>query len=45
MNAVVVDTNVLVIANGEADHASLDCIEHCQNRLEIILSRPEKVCY
>ncbi|MYF56609.1 hypothetical protein F4225_12895 [Candidatus Poribacteria bacterium] len=43
MNAVIVDTNVLVIANGEADHASLDCIEHCQNRLETILSRPEKV--
>ncbi|RKU18713.1 hypothetical protein C6501_02395 [Candidatus Poribacteria bacterium] len=43
MNAVIVDTNVLVIANGEADHASSDCIEHCRDRLEIILSRPEKV--
>ncbi len=43
MNAVIVDTNVVVIANGEADHASMDCIERCQDRLEQILSRPEKV--
>ena len=41
MNAVIVDTNVLVIANGEAKHASSDCIEHCRDRLETILS--EKV--
>ena len=43
MNAVIVDTNVLVIANGEADHASSECIERCQDRLQAILSRPEKV--
>ena len=33
MDAVIVDTNVIVIANGEADHASLDCIQRCQQRL------------
>lgn len=36
MDAVIVDTNVIVIANGEADHASLDCIERCQQRLKQI---------
>lgn len=36
MNAVIVDTNVIVVANGEADHASLDCIERCQQRLKQI---------
>ncbi len=43
MDAVIVDTNVMVIANGEADHATSDCIDRCQDRLEQILSRPEKV--
>ena len=43
MNAVIVDTNVVVIANGEADHASMDCIERCQDRIEQILSQPERV--
>ena len=43
MNAVIVDTNVIVIANGEADHASLDCIERCQDRIQQILDQHEKV--
>ncbi len=43
MDAVIIDTNVIVIANGAAPHASLECIERCQDRLEQILSRPEKV--
>ena len=43
MNAVIVDTNVIVIANGAASHASLDCIECCQDRLQQILEQHEKV--
>ncbi len=44
MNAVIVDTNVIVIANGEADHASLDCIKRCQQRLkQITLERVRTV--
>ncbi len=43
MNAVIVDTNVIVIANGAASHASLDCIERCQDRLQQILEQHEKV--
>ena len=43
MNAVIVDTNVIGIANRKGEHASLDCIEHCQRRLHQILSRREKV--
>ena len=39
MDAVIVDTNVIVIANGEADHASLDCIQRCQQRLKQIISQ------
>ena len=37
MDAVIVDTNVIVIANGEADHASLDCVQRCQQRLKQII--------
>ena len=43
MNAVIVDTNVIGIANRKGEHASLDCIGHCQQRLHQILSRREKV--
>ncbi len=43
MNAVIVDTNVIVIANGAASHASLDCIERCQDRIQQILDQHEKV--
>ena len=43
MNAVIVDTNVIAIANRKGEHASLDCIERCQQRLHQILSRREKV--
>ena len=39
MDAVIVDTNVIVIANGEADHASLDCAQRCQQRLKQIISQ------
>ena len=43
MNAVIVDTNVIVIANGAASHASLECVERCQDQLQQILSHPKKV--
>ena len=43
MDTVIVDTNVIVIANYTDDNDLGDCPEHCQNRLEQILSRPEKV--
>lgn len=43
MDAIIVDTNVIVIANYTDDNDLGDCPEHCQNRLEQILSRPEKV--
>ena len=42
MNAVIVDTNVIVIAN-DTDDKRADCRDRCQDRLEQILSRPEKV--
>ena len=34
MTAKVIDTNVLIVANGEAGHASLDCLSHCITALE-----------
>ena len=43
MDAVIVDTNVIAIANREGEHASLECIESCQQRLGQILSNREKV--
>lgn len=43
MDAVIVDTNVIAIANHEGEHASLACIESCQQRLGQVLSEREKV--
>ena len=43
MDAVIVDTNVIGIANREGEHASLNCIERCQQRLSQIISDGEKV--
>ena len=43
MDAVIVDTNVIAIANREGEHASLECIERCHQRLRQILSHREKV--
>lgn len=39
MNAVIVDTNVIGIANGKHKHATTECIESCQQRLREILSQ------
>ncbi len=36
MTAFVVDTNVLVVANGKTEQASPDCIRECVNALERI---------
>ena len=38
---VVVDTNVVVVANGRSEQASSDCVETCGERLEEIM-RGEK---
>lgn len=34
MAAKVIDTNVLIVANEKAEHASLDCLAHCISALE-----------
>ena len=41
MNAVIVDTNVIIAANGRAEHASPDCVARCQQRIKQILSQSE----
>ncbi|MXZ00888.1 hypothetical protein F4Y93_09670 [Candidatus Poribacteria bacterium] len=39
MNAVIVDTNVIITANGGADHASLDDVQRCRERIIQILDQ------
>ncbi len=41
MNAVIVDTNVIITANDQAEHASPNCVEQCQKRIKQILEQPE----
>lgn len=41
MDAVIVDTNVIITANDEAEHASPDCVERCQKRIKQILDQHE----
>lgn len=41
MNAVIVDTNVIIAANGKALHASLKDVERCQKRIKQILDQHE----
>ena len=41
MRAVIVDTNVIITANDEAEHASPDCVERCQKRIKQILDQHE----
>ena len=43
MDAVIVDTNVIVIANDTVDDKRKECREHCQKRLKQILFQREKV--
>lgn len=42
MDAVIVDTNVIVIAN-DTDDKRKDCRDHCQDRLQEIISHGERV--
>ena len=42
MNAVIVDTNVIVIAN-DTDDKRADCRDHCQERIQQIIDQHEKV--
>ena len=42
MDAVIVDTNVVVIAN-DTDDKRADCRDHCQDRLQQIINRGERV--
>jgi hypothetical protein len=34
MNAIVIDTNILLVADGQANHMSASCRVECVNRLE-----------
>ena len=43
MEAVIVDTNVTVIANDTDDDGRQDCSERCQDRLQQIVDQHEKV--
>ena len=43
MDAVVVDTNVILVAKGMADQASPTCIQTCIERLDRIVEGPERV--
>ena len=41
--AVIVDTNVVVVANGRSEQASADCVDTCGERLEGIMRGEEKL--
>jgi len=43
MMAVVVDTNVAVVANGHSPQASRNCVDICINRLEGIIRGEERL--
>ena len=43
MNAVVVDTNVILAAKGMSEQAWPECVAACQERLDEIIEGPEKV--
>ena len=43
MNAVVVDTNVILAAKGMSEQAWPECVVACQERLDEIIEGPEKV--
>lgn len=43
MDAVVVDTNVILVAKGMADQASQTCVQTCTARLDRIVEGPERV--
>ena len=41
--AVIVDTNVAVVANGQSPQASSNCVDTCINRLEDVVRGEEKL--
>ena len=41
--AVIVDTNVVVVANGRSEQASANCVDTCGERLEGIMHGEEKL--
>ena len=43
MSVIILDTNVIVIANGLSPQASCDCVKRCRERLDQILEGSEKV--
>lgn len=43
MNAVVIDTNVILVAKGMSEQAWPECVAKCQDRLDQIIEGPEKV--
>lgn len=43
MNAVVIDTNVILAAKGMSEQAWPECVVACQERLDRIIDGPEKV--
>ena len=43
MNAVVVDTNVILAAKGMSEQAWRECVTECQDRLDKVIDGPEKV--
>ena len=43
MNAVVIDTNVILVAKGRSKQAWPECVAKCQDRLDQIIEGPEKV--
>ena len=43
MGTVILDTNVIVIANGMSPQASCDCVRRCRERLDQILKGSEKI--
>ena len=40
---VIVDTNVVVVANGRSEQASSDCVHTCGERLEEIMRGDAKI--
>lgn len=43
MNAVVIDTNIILVAKGMSEQAWPECMVACQERLDQIVDGPEKV--
>ena len=43
MGAVILDTNVIVIANGRSSQASCTCVRRCREQLNLILQGSHKV--